>query len=180
MNPRPADALQARAKRSYARIQRLRRDPRYARVLGKFKAAALLETDQVEANSDRITISDALWAGQLEPRILELLPALVIKKPSLFEDVSALPDDLSAAVRSLRRAEVPAPFRGIPGADLQRWLPRVGHRNKLPSRLKSFRFRPDELALLQRLSQHLGLSETDTLRRALYDLAKATWPAQDD
>ena len=80
------------------------------------------------------------WAGEVEPRILELLPALLIKKPSFFEERTTLPDDLAQVVRALRRGEVPAEFRGIPGADLARWLPRLGGSGAAPSRLRCFRF----------------------------------------
>jgi hypothetical protein len=120
-------SLVERAQARHTKIQRQRRDPRYRRVLGRFVAAGLLSANEPTKPYRRaIRVADALWAGELEPRILELLPALLIKKPSFFEDRSKLPHDLAQVVRSLRRAEVPTEFRGIPGADLARWLPRIG------------------------------------------------------
>jgi hypothetical protein len=168
-----AEGLRARAKRRYARIARGRQDPRYPRVLGRFKAAGLLSTNyEVPLHRNPVTISDALWAGELEPRILELLPALVVKKPSLFVDPTNLPRDLSIAVRSLRRGDLPEAFRGIPGPDLLKWLPRVGHRGKTPSRSKCFRLTAEDLSLLEELSRDRGLSETDTMRQGLRALAR--------
>jgi hypothetical protein len=120
-----------------------------------------------------IRLADALWAGDVEPRIFELLPALVVKAPATFDDVRTLPPDLAAAVRALRRGETPADFRGIPGADLAGWLPRVGRREKLPSCTKTFRLRHDDLKLLRQLASALELTETDVVRRALRALAAA-------
>jgi len=167
--------LRARAKRRYAEVARARQDPRYRRVIGRFCAARVLETNyEVPEHREPIAVDDALWAGKFEPRILELLPALVVKKPSLFEMPAELPNDLSDAVRSLRRNETPDTFRGIPGPDVAKWLPRVGHRGKKPSRLKCFRLTDEDLRLLEELSRARDLSETDTIRHALRALARVS------
>lgn len=166
--------LVERAQARYARIQRQRRDPRYRRVLGRFVAAGLLSTsEQTKPYRRAIRVEDALWAGELEPRILELLPALLIKKPSFFANPTQLPDDLAEVVRLLRRAEVPTDFRGIPGADLARWLPRLGRSGAAPSRLRCFRFSAEESRLLSQLSRVLDTTETAVLRRALRELGAA-------
>jgi hypothetical protein len=166
--------LQLRAKRRHAAIARAKRDPRYKRVVGRYVAAGLLTTTLDVAPYRRpVEVDDVLWAGSLEPRILELLPALIVKRPALFVGVARLPDDLAAAVRALRMNREPGEFRGISGAALLRWLPSVGQRGKLPSRLKSFRLQPDDLALLERLSHTLGLTQTNVVRRGLRQLAAA-------
>jgi len=168
--------LQLRAKKGLAQLERRRRDPRHRRVLGRLVALGLLTTNQeVQDERARLVVSDVLWAGDSEPRFLELLPALLVKRPSLFVDVKALPADLEAVVRALRRNQVPPDFRGVPGAKLQQWLRSVGRRGKLPSRLKAFRFQDDDLALLTRLRDELGITETAVLRRGLRALASATW-----
>jgi len=171
---RQVSALVERAQARYAKLQRQRRDPRYRRVLGRFVAAGLLSTnDETVPQRGAIRLADALWAGEVEPRILELLPALLIKKPSFFEDRTALPDDLARVVRALRRGEVPAEFRGIPGADLARWLPRLGRSGAAPSRLRCFRFSAEESRLLSQLSRELDTTEVAVLRRALRELGAA-------
>jgi hypothetical protein len=170
-----AEALAKRARRRWAALARARRDPRYRRVLGRYVAAGVLSTtEDVNPHRSRIEIADALWAGRVEPRILVLLPALIVKRPSLFVDVDHLPDDLRAAVTAMRKNQQPDEFRSIPGAALLRWLPAVGHRNKLPSRLKSFRMQVQDLDLLDRLSEKLGVSQTNVVRRALRELADQT------
>ncbi|HKO47630.1 MAG TPA: hypothetical protein VJV79_07900 [Polyangiaceae bacterium] len=166
--------LVARARARYAKIQRQRRDPRYRRVVGRLIGAGLLSTnDGTIPHRNAIGVADALWAGELEPRILELLPALLIKRPSLFEDATVLPDDLAHVVRALRRAEVPPDFRGISGADLARWLPRLGRSGTVPSRLRCFRFSADESRLLSQLGRELHTTEVAVLRRALRELGAA-------
>ncbi|HMJ15698.1 MAG TPA: hypothetical protein VK524_29985 [Polyangiaceae bacterium] len=167
--------LRARAKARHAHFARRRRDPRYQRVIGRFKAAKLLITnDEVPEHREPITVSDTLWAGEVEPRLIELLPAAILKKPSLFVDIESLPHDLASVVGAIRRHETPPPLRGIPGENLLHWVPRIGHRGKIPSRLKSFRFTAEDLALLAELSRELDLSETETLRQALRKLAHAS------
>jgi hypothetical protein len=85
----------------------------------------------------------------------------------MLADARDLPDDLRRVVRHLRRNLVPDDFRGIRGADIYRWLPKVGRKDKFPSRPKSFRLKPEDVRLLEHLSRELGLSETDVIRRGL-------------
>jgi hypothetical protein len=142
--------------------------------MGRLVAAGVLETTlDVAPHRTPVAVQDALWAGTVEPRILEVLPALIVKRPSLFADLSELPHDLAEAVRALRGHRTPEDFRGVPGPALLRWLPSVGRRGKLPSRLKTFRLQADDLALLEQLSGELGLSQSDVVRRGLRHLAAA-------
>lgn len=175
-----ADELQRRAKRRMVQLDRRRRDPRYRRVLGRLVGLGLLTTNEaVLETRARIDVAEALWAAEVEPRIAELLPALLVRRPALFVDVRNLPDDLAQVVAALRRNEVPPDFRGAPGDKLQRWLGSVGRKSGLPSRLKAFRLQPSDLSLLARLRDELGITETAVLRRGLRALASATWLRED-
>jgi hypothetical protein len=130
--------------------------------------AGLLTTNQtVLRYQEPLRVSDVLWAGEAEPRFLELLPAALAKRPSMFTETRQLPDDLRRVVRHLRRNVVPEDFRGIRGADIYRWLPKVGQKDKFPSRAKSFRLKPEDVRLLEHLTRELGISETDVIRRGL-------------
>ena len=168
----PGEKLAERARRRLAQHRRRSRDARFQQVMGRFVHDGLLVTNR-EFQSDKsvLNVADVLWAGELEPRLLELLPALIVKRPSMFVTVADVPPDLREVVQSLRRDVIPNDFRGIPGADVHRWLRRVGHRGKVPSRLKSFRFKPADQRLLERLSNELGISETDVIRRGLRALS---------
>lgn len=164
--------LVARARRRLQAIEKRRKDPRFARVIGRLCAAGHLTVNfPVEGHKSPIRVADALWVGEVEPRVLELLPALIVKVPSLFEDPRDLPPDLALAVRSLQRNEVPGAFRGIPGEDVQRWLTQVGRKGKAVSRLKAFRLKANELSCLEELSGALGVTETDVIRLGLRELA---------
>ncbi len=164
--------LQRRAKRRLARVAKKRRDPRYQDVLGRFvQAGVLLSNQDVALHRDRVSVADVIWAGSVEPRMLELLPALLVKRPALFVDTKALPADLASVVQALRANRVPPAFRGIPGRAIYDWLPRVGHKNLVPSRMKSFRFTASDLQLLEELKREYEVTETELVRRALRLLA---------
>ena len=167
-----ADKLAERARRRLVVLQRRARDPRFLDVMGRFVHDGLLVTNREHrAHTNRLDVSDVLWAGEIEPRLLELLPALLVKRPAMFVDTKDLPSDLDGVVRCLRRDVIPKDFRGIPGADIHGWLRRVGHRGKAPSRLKSFRFTPNDQRLLEHLSKELAISETEVVRRGLRALS---------
>lgn len=165
--------LQRKAQRKQKRMARLRRDPRYLAAIGAFVHARLLSTNaNIEPKKGPVALGDVLWAGKIEPRLLELLPAVMLKKPSLIRDEDCMiPRDLGEVVEHLRRNETPPDFRGIPGEKLQEWVPRVGHKGKLPTQLKAFRFRKEDIDLLEELAADHELTETDVVRAGLRALA---------
>ena len=163
-----AAELRERARRRDAELQRMTRDPRYRRAVGRFVLDGLLVPNhEVVPFEGPLQIDDVLWSGRVEPRLLELLPALLLKRPSMFVQPVPLPDDLARVLRALRSQRTPPAFRGIPGSDLERWVPRIGRKGKLPSRLKSFRFTAEDQRLLRSLAKNLEVSETEIIRRAL-------------
>lgn len=73
--------LKRKAQRKQRRLERLRRDLRYRDVMGAFVRAKLITTNvEVEPRKGPVALKDVLWAGRLEPRLLELLPAVMIKR----------------------------------------------------------------------------------------------------
>lgn len=164
--------LRRKAQQKQKRLERLRRDRRYREVVGVFVHAKLLTTNiEVEPRRGPVALEDVLWAGRLEPRLLELLPAVMIKKPSMIE-YGKVPPDLDRVLDQLRHNETPPDFRGIPGEKLQEWIPRVGHKGKLPTQLKAFRFKKEDVDLLEELAAERGLTETDVIRAGLRALVE--------
>lgn len=90
-----------------------------------------------------------------------------MKKPALFLQPASVPADLAEVLKDLRRQRKPRNFRGISGENVARWVPRIGHKGKHPSRLKSFRFTAEDQRLLRALSEKLEVSETEVVRRGL-------------
>jgi hypothetical protein len=167
--------VQRRAQIRARVLRRARTDPRFLHVLGRLVREGLMVTNgPVAPHREPIAVKDVLWAGNTEPRLLELLPALLVRQPGMFDGAGSLPADLDQAVGSLRRGKRPAPFRGIPGESLERWLPVAGKRKTLPAKLKSFRLKPEDLRILELLAERLGLSETDVIRRGLRALEAQT------
>jgi hypothetical protein len=166
--------LQRRAKLKWQHIERQRQDPRFVQVLGRLVSARLLRANHpVRKVHGPVPLEAALWAGEVEPRILELLPAILLKKPGFFTAIDRMPEDLREVLTAIRKGEVPPPWRGIPGQDLLRWVPLIGHQNKLPTLSKTYRFKREDLQLLAQLKTSLGVSESDVIRLGLKALAKA-------
>ncbi|MCA9619597.1 MAG: hypothetical protein KC731_11245 [Myxococcales bacterium] len=148
--------------------------------MGRFVAEGLLATTDstIEADKTPVPLEDVLWAGKVEPRLLELLPAVVIKRPGMLLLPSALPQDLDAVVRALRTDEPCPDFRGIDGEACRRWVPLVGRRGH-PSRLKSFRLKYDDIQRLARLRRRLAAkSDAEVVRLALLALERAAEAAE--
>ncbi len=166
--------LQRRAKARLARDKRARRTPRFRRAIGRLVAAKLLETNvAVDVHRKPVPLGDFLWAGQHEPRILELLPAIVVKRPSLLAKPIELPDDLKEVTRAIRHGVDYPVFREVPPHKYLHWIDKVGHRGRTPSLVKNFRLRREDVARLRRLKEILpAKSETDVIRLALQTLEK--------
>ncbi|MEY4579815.1 MAG: hypothetical protein RL701_4518 [Pseudomonadota bacterium] len=116
--------LKERAERRCNDLVRAWSDPRYTSVIGRFLGAQLLMANdtEIEPHHQPIALADALWAGNVEPRVLELLPASLVLLPSMFTGTVDMPEDLSAVVAALREQRQPPDFRNVPGAAILQWL----------------------------------------------------------
>jgi len=151
----------------------------FRRVIGAFTHAGLLKNNLgIEGEKAKITLDEVLWAGEFEPRLHELLPAVLIKKPG-FIKLTKTPPDLETVLRQMRHNRVPDAFRGMPGEKLMEWIPKIGHKDKLPSRLKSFRFQADDVKILEELTKREGKNETEVVREALRLFKKRRRPRRE-
>lgn len=76
---RAQDDLRAGARKRYQALRRKQRDPRFRNVMDRFVAEGLLATtmEGIPLHHNRVPLEEALWAGTVEPRIMELLPAVL-------------------------------------------------------------------------------------------------------
>jgi hypothetical protein len=168
-----AKSVTARAQLKLAQLNRRRADPAFLHVMGRFVAEGwLLFNQPVAQHQEPVQLADALRAGEVEPRILELLPTLVLRRPATFTGIDEMPDDLRQTVHRLRRGAVPEPFRGIPGEDVFRWLNALARCPRPLRVLRAFRLSPDDSRLLAALSKQHGVSETEIVRRGLRALSR--------
>jgi hypothetical protein len=145
--------------------------------MGRFLEEGLLDTNikGIAPRRRPVPLEDALWAGTVEPRITELLPAVLVKKPTLLRLPKELPADVAEVMHAIRHAK-PAPvFRGVAPEQYLPWVTLVGRKGRSPSVLKSFRFRHNDVQRLARLRQNLpARSDTDVIRMALQLLEAST------
>ena len=165
--------LKKKAERRLKQLETRRKDPRYLRVAGRLVRERLLLSPRVLPSAAHPTLEEALWAGEeVEPRILELLPALVFRRPKLFVAAGDLPQDLAQVVRELRRGNPQTPFRGIPAASYAQWVDRVarvrrrGGEGRGVSISKTHRFTQEDLSALAKLQERWGVDETAAIRMA--------------
>lgn len=144
-----------------------RSDPRYIKTIGKLVAAHLLESPPIKSFKGEVSLNDALWAGQFEPRILELIPAIVLKKNKLFKLKDAYPDDLQDVIKRITHGDEPVQFRGVEPRLYLQWVERVGHKGKTPTLLKTFRFSSDDVKLMNEIKNKTDLKEIEIIRNAL-------------
>ncbi len=164
--------IKEEAKLKFALIEKNQNKARFKHVVGRLIAAKLFQNrEDIPLYTGKLPLADYIWAGKFEPRILELLPALLIKKPGIFTDLEACPEDLRKIVANIRKGKASQSFHNIPPKAYLRWIPLVGHKGVQPSYLKSFRFQKNDLDLLESLKQK-GYSEIGAVRKGLQVLNK--------
>ncbi len=159
--------IQRRAKKKNHEATQARRDIRFLKTVGKLVHAKLLTAPGIPPYRGIVLLEEALWAAQHEYRILELLPAILIKRPKLFPRTGDLPEDLRAVILHLKKGEAKESFRGVPPKEYKQWVPRIGRRNKLPTLLKTFRFSAADLRDWKKLQKASGKPDVELLREAL-------------
>ncbi len=166
--------LISEAKKKFDAIAKKRNTPRFKKVIEcLIHNNALQPTEGYHAHRTKIKIKDCLWAAQIEPRIYEVLPALILKKPGIFEDLGECPPELKKLLLEIRNAKATRSFHGIPARDYLRWIPHFGHEGVKASCLKSFRLSQDDLAMLHALTA-CGYSEIGAIRAGLKLLSEKT------
>ncbi len=156
---------------------RLRRaDPRYLGTMGFLVSKGFLNVnwDLRLLPNRRVRIEDAVWAGKnVEPRILEVLPAAILRLPRHFDLDPANHPELYGTVERLRQGDVKGePLWGIAYEKIRMWvhLPLADGRVKDMREkkiTKTFRLRPAVVDKLRELAQQLSCTETEVLERSI-------------
>lgn len=166
-----ADFLK-RARREVARLNRNKKDPRYTRTIGFLVAKGFLHTNRElpKIPNIRINIEDAIWAGQnVEPRILEVLPAAVMRLEKHFDYDPRIHLELKRVIEQLRE-NGEGEFFGIPAEKMRPWL-NIRLKDKRTKRLdekkviKTFRLSPATIERIKDLKTKMKISETDLLEK---------------
>lgn len=122
----------------------------------------------------KLDVADVLWvADQIEPRVLEVLPAALIHFPKTFIRVENLPEELKQIVRAMKKGESSSSnFDGIAYKEMKRWadLQLVDRRTKPLSKKRqsrNYRFMPETLERLKKIAKNLGKTETTVIEELI-------------
>ncbi len=154
------------AQKKYARLKQKEEDLRYKKVIGKFVGAGIIGSNYARHYHGPVTVDDVLWASEIEPRLLEVLPAVILKKPNFLKKKN-LPEDLENILYAIRRGRAKDPFRGVPVEKYMLWIDKIGHKGKTPSIIKTYRFNLDDLKTLAQLKEKYKTSEAEIIRSAI-------------
>jgi hypothetical protein len=156
-----------------------RRDRRFLETMGFLVAKGFLKTniDLPLLPNKRLHLDDAIWAGEnVEPRILEVLPAAVLRLGKHFDLNPKIHPILAHVVDQLRKREEKGnPFYGVPYEKLRIWadFPLPDKRVKPVKKkkiLKTFRLDPEKVKSLRKAALAKGCTETEILEELLTNI----------
>jgi hypothetical protein len=151
---------------------RKRKDPRFLNVMGFLVAKGFLGANYPlpRLPNKKLFLEDAVWAGKnLEPRILEVLPAAVLRLGAHFDYNPEKHVELAGVIKALKRGDTEGPeFYGVPYAKAKAWidLPLADGRTKRLGEKKvprTFRLAPAAARKLKEMAARLGCTETEFL-----------------
>jgi hypothetical protein len=112
-------------------------------------------------------------AENIEPRILELFPAALLRFPKTFLHKEDIPSDLQQVLTALKQNKDHGPaYQWVAYADMKRWanftLPdRRTKPMRSRRRTKSFRIRPEIASILSERAKQRGVGETELLEELI-------------
>jgi len=175
------EVLVQKIKRKAKQDASKRRDPRFLETMGFLVAKGFLRTNLNTPliPNKRLRIDDAIWAGvNVEPRILEVLPAAVLRLPRHFDLDSNRHPVLAQVVDHLRRGENHGlDFCGTPYDRIKVWanFPLRDRRVKPASkkkRIKTFRLDPTVIQHLKEIANARGCTETEIVEALILGLRR--------
>jgi hypothetical protein len=156
-----------------------RHDPRYLETMGFLVAKGFLKTNRKIplVPNKKLEIDHAVWAGlNVEPRILEVLPAAVLRLARHFDLDPLKHRELAEVVDQLRRrVDTGADFCGMPYEKVKVWvdLPLRDKRTKTMTEkkvVKTFRLDPAAVMKLRKIAKEKNCNETEILENLIFDI----------
>jgi len=146
-------------------------DRRCQDTLGFLKAKGLLWTkDIAPRGSAKLAIKDVLWtADNVEPRVIEVLPAAILHFPRSFLRLEHLPQELVDIIEALKAGATTGPhYREIPFAKFKYWtefkIPDGRVRTLSEKKVAcSFRLLPAAAHALEEMAKVRGVSQSSLL-----------------
>lgn len=162
-----ASDLQRRAQAARKKRLILVSDERYKKVMGRLVYEQVLRVPTVQEASAPVSLEAALWVGEFEPVVLELLPSLLVLRPEMFAKPLVLPEDLKEVIGNLKRGKSISSFRGVSSDQIQQWMRLLPGASSSYSVMRSYRWTPSDLRLLSGIQAQLQCTETEVLRKAI-------------
>ena len=146
------------------------------RVLGFLVAKGLLKAPNIRPMPTvKLDIVEILLvAEKAEPRVLEVLPAMVIHFPRSLYNLDKLPTKMKAVIAAIKRSEPNFEnYDWVKYKDMKDWanLALPDKRTKPQAtkrRMKSFRFSPEAINQLKLSADKAGMHETEYLERLIF------------
>jgi DNA-binding transcriptional regulator YiaG len=116
--------IQKRASETFKNLQEETQKPYYRRVMEMMLFLGLLRNKKYQPCRHILALGDYLRAGKIEPRILEVLPALVLNAPEAIDlKKTPIPEDLKEVLMALKDvSEEGLPtYRGIAPEKYLHW-----------------------------------------------------------
>jgi len=157
------------------KIKKLLNQVKAQKLFGFLIAKGFLYGENIPLQPNaKIHIQDALWIGEnIEPRVLEVLPAALIPFPKTF--IGPIPIEFKKILRDIKKLKkVGNDYKYVPYKAMKRWADRKlpDHRTKKISEIKvnkTFRLHPRVISKLRRLAD----KNNDNLNECLEKLIKS-------
>jgi len=133
--------VRKKAQELFKKSQKKRQEDSFKNTIAWLSYLGLLRSNKIHPERKRVTLDNVLRAAEAEPRIYELLPAMLIRlKKAIVYKKNDVPDDLSQVVNAIKQRRTPPSFRGIPAETYMQWL--KSNAVEIASRRLNFRSKP--------------------------------------
>ena len=118
------EELKRKAKELEIKMNARRNEAYFLDVMSWLSYLGLLRNNFAKPKRVSVTLTDALRAAEVEPRIFELLPAILVRVPEAFKFKKAdIPEDLDKVVKSIKKKNSDLkPYNGVSAEKYLFWV----------------------------------------------------------